>query len=100
MTIIEKVKMALRITTSDFDDEITDLINACLLDLQIAGVVLPTDETDDELILNAVKTYCKIHFGDVVGVEMLERLKSSYDEQKAQMQMSSGYTDWGNDGDE
>lgn len=100
MTIIEKVKMALRITTSDFDDEITDLINACLKDLQIAGVVLPTDETTDELILNAVKTYCKIHFGDITGVEMLERLKASYDEQKAQMQMASGYTDWGNDGDE
>lgn len=104
MTIIEKVKMALRITTSDFDDEITDLINACFKDLQIAGVVLPTDEvTDevtDELIMNAVKTYCKIHFGDITGVEMLERLKASYDEQKAQMQMSSGYTDWGNDGDE
>ena len=30
-TILEKVKLALRITTDDFDTELTDMINACLL---------------------------------------------------------------------
>ena len=99
-TILEKVKVALRITTDDFDTELTDLINACLLDLGIAGVVVPYTPTtdsyvlDNELVIRAIITYCMVHFGDVNGVEMLEQLKKSYDEQKAQMQMATGYTSW------
>lgn len=94
-TILNKIKLTLRITTDVFDDEITDLIKACLLDLKIAGVNEYTiDNITDPLILRAVGTYCKVHFGDVEGVEMLARLKASYDEQKAQLQMSTGYTDW------
>lgn len=98
--LLLKVKQALRISTDDFDDEIADLINACLKDLDVAGVEIPYDTVDelpvlnDELVINAVKTYCKLHFGDVNGVEMTDRLKASYDEQKAQMQMATGYTDW------
>lgn len=91
-TILGKVKLALRITTDDFNEELTDLINACLLDLGIAGIV--NLEEPDELVAQAIKTYCKIHFGDTVGVEMLERLKASYDEQKAQLQTATGYTVW------
>ena len=37
-TILNKVKLALRIVTDAFDSEIEDLIKACLLDLKIAGV--------------------------------------------------------------
>lgn len=90
--ILEKVKTSLRIMTDDFDWEITDLINACLLDLGIAGVT--EDDTTNALIIRAVTTYCKYHFGDIEGVEQLERVKKSYDEQKAQLSMSTGYTDW------
>ena len=91
-TILEKVKLALRITTDDFDTELTDMINACLLDLGIAGVT--ETDTSNALLIRAICTYCKYHFGDINGVEMLERLKASYDEQKAQMQMATGYTNW------
>ena len=91
-TILEKIKLALRIVTADFDDEITDLIQACLLDLGIAGVT--EDDTTNPLIIRAVCTYAKIHFGDARGVEELDRLKASYDEQKAQLQMATGYTVW------
>ena len=104
-TILEKVKVALRITTNGFDNELVDLINACLLDLGIAGVVVPYTQVvdtqgheisvlDNDLVIRAIITYCKVHFGDASGVEMLEKLKASYDEQKAQMQMATGYTDW------
>ncbi len=88
--LLAKVKVALRIVTADFDDEILDLIAAALLDLNIAGV----SETcmDDALIIRAVTTYCKAHFGEP---DEYERLKRSYDEQKAQLQMATGYTDWG-----
>ena len=91
-TILEKVKLALRITTNDFDTELTDMINACLADLGIAGVT--ETDTTNALLIRAICTYCKYHFGDINGVEMLERLKASYDEQKAQMQMATGYTNW------
>lgn len=93
-TILAKVKVALRITTDDFDDELTDLINACLLDLGIAGVT--EDDTTNALIIQAVKTYCKIHFGDL-NADQLDKLKLSYDEQKAQMSMATGFTDWNNE---
>ena len=91
-TILEKVKVALRIVTDDFDQEIIDLINACLLDLGIAGVI--QSDTSNALLIRAIITYCKVHFGDANGVEQYDRLKASYDEQKAQMQMATGYTAW------
>lgn len=91
-TILDKVKLALRITTDDFDTELTDMINACLADLGIAGVT--ETDTTNALLIRAICTYCKYHFGDVNTAEMLERIKASYDEQKAQMQMATGYTNW------
>lgn len=89
--MFEKVKRALRLmSTTAFDEDILDLINAALADLEVAGVVVP--ETDDPLIIRAVETYCKLHFGEP---EDADRLKASYDEQKAQLSMHTGYTVWG-----
>ena len=90
--LLEKVKLSLRIMTDEFNDEILDLINACILDLGIGGV--ENVDINDALIIRAITTYCKYHFGDIEGVEMLDRLKQSYDEQKAQLSMATGYTDW------
>lgn len=88
-TLLAKVKVALRIVTNDFDGELTDLISAALLDMNLAGVseTLPTDP----LIIRAVITYCKMNFGEP---DEYDRLKRSYDEQKAQMGMATGYTLW------
>lgn len=87
---LDKVKMALRITTSAYNDELTDLIAAAKLDMGIAGVILP--QSLDELCDRAIITYCKMHFG---LPEDADRLKRSYDEQKAQLVTATGYTDWG-----
>lgn len=87
--MLERVKLALRITTDAFDAEITDLIAAALKDLGIAGVT--NEDTDDALIRQAVITYCRTHFGEP---DEYDRLKASYDEQKAQLQTATGYTDW------
>ena len=99
-TILAKVKLALRIVTTDFDDQIKDLINAALKDLGIAGVTIDSlivigtqTASYNELALRAVITYCRMNFGDVAD-GVYDRLKASYDEQKAQMQMASGYTEW------
>ena len=87
---LDKVKMALRINTTAYDDELADLIKAAKLDLGIAGVVLP--DTLDEICGRAIITYCKLHFG---LPEDADRLKRSYNEQKAQLVTATGYTNWG-----
>ncbi len=91
--MLEKVKLALRITTTAFDSELNDLIDAAKVDLGIAGVVVPvTTETPlDVIIQKAIITYCKLNFGEP---DEYERLKRSYDEQKAQLSMATGYTTW------
>lgn len=88
--MLEKVKLALRIKTDAYDTELTDLIDSAQLDLGIAGVVIP-DEID-ALVTKAIITYCKMSFG---LPEDYDRLKKSYDEQKAQLSNATGYTDWG-----
>lgn len=89
MDIKGKVKLALRVVTNDFDEEIEDLIDAACLDMGIAGIV--DTDTTDPLIIRAVTTYCKMNFGEP---DEYERLKAAYDEQKAQLSMATGYTDW------
>ena len=91
MTILEKCKLNLRIAddNSAFDEEIQDLIDACMADLNIADVVV-VDQLDP-LVIRAILTYVKMNFGEV---DDYDRYKESYDEQKAQMSMCSDYTDW------
>lgn len=92
--MLEKVKLALRLSTADFDDEITDLIQAALIDLGIAGVVLPNDSSDP-IIVDAVICYCKLNFGVLSDNNTGYRLKKAYDEKKAQLATATGYTNWG-----
>ena len=89
MATLDKVKMGLRIKTTAYDEELADLITAAQLDLGIAGVVVPS--TLDEIVTRAITTYCKMSFG---LPEDYDRLKKSYDEQKAQLVTATGYTDW------
>ena len=86
---LDNVKMALRITTTAYDSELTYLIAAAELDRGIAGVEVPVSL--DALVERAIITYCKMHFGIP---EDADRLKRSYDEQKAQLVTATGYTDW------
>lgn len=87
--MLDKVKLALRITTDAFDSELNDLIDAAKQDLGIAGVVVPAEI--DAIVSRAITTYCKVHFGEP---DDYDRLKASYDEQKAQLSMATGYTTW------
>ena len=89
--MLNKVRMALRITTEAFDDELTDLINAGLADLGIAGANGENVVLTDPLTIRAIITYCKMNFGEP---DEYDRLKKSYDEQKAQMSMATGWTVW------
>lgn len=90
MALLQKIKTALRLTTNAYDDELLDLIEAAKLDLQIAGVVVPA--ALDPIVTRAIITYCKMSFG---LPDDYDRLKASYDEQKAQLSTATGWTDWG-----
>ena len=97
--MLDRVKLALLITGNDFDSELNDLIDAAAKDLGIAGVdalVISTD-TNDALIIRAIITYCGYQFEIMHGsLDRSAAYKKSYDEQKAQMGMASGYTTWSN----
>ena len=87
-TILPKVKLSIRIVNDAFDGEITDLIEAAIVDLGIAGV--KNTDLSKPIILQAVTTYAKLHFGHL-DPEEYDRLKRSYDEQKAQLGMNTEY---------
>ena len=83
--MLDKVKIALRLTTDAFDSELNDLVAAAVADLGIAGIFAPDS---DPLISRAIITYCRVHFG---SPDDYDRVKASYDEQKAQLQLAEGY---------
>ena len=89
-TLIAAAEKALRIGTTSFEDEIGSLLDAALLDMGVAGVTVPTEI--DALVQQAAITYVKMNFGQP---DEYDRLKRSYDEQKAQLASCTGYTNWG-----
>jgi len=92
-TLLTKAKVALRVTTNAFDEEITDIIQAGYLDLTTRGVIIDTENLSP-LVLRALMTYVRLQFGTP---ENPERLKESYEEQRGQLMTTTGYTNWGDD---
>lgn len=86
--LIEKAKLARRMTTDAFDSEVERLLNAAMLDLGVAGVEVAVDD----LVEQAAITYFLANFGEP---DNYDRLKASYDEQKAQLATNTGHTIWG-----
>lgn len=90
MALLDDVKLACRVASNTFDNELNMLISSAQIDLGIAGVELP--DTLDSICNIAIITYCKMRFGNP---DNYEQLKASYDEQKAQLSMSADYTNFG-----
>ena len=88
--MLDAVKRALGLTVDIYDDELQDLIDAAYLDLDIAGVT--GYNVDDALVRQAVKTYVRAHFK---SPDDYDRLAASYEAQKGQLQIATGYTNWG-----
>ena len=89
MALLDNCKMALRVTTNSYDNEINAYIDSAKLDLKIAGV---ETATPDPLVNKAIMTYVRMSFGAPANYD---QLKAAYDEQKAQLMNATGYTDWG-----
>lgn len=87
--MLNKVKAALRIAVAIYDDELTAMIAAARADLSLCGIN-PTRVADnnDPLVTMAIITYCRARFGSPADYD---RVKLSYDEQKAQLQTATGY---------
>ena len=93
--MLDAVKKACRVTAAAYDDELTDLIAAAKADLTLAGVAQGRANNETDPLIRRVKTFCRMNFG---APENYDKLKASYDEQKAQLQGAQDYTD-GGDGD-
>lgn len=87
--MINAAKLARRMTTNVFDTEVSRLLNAALLDLGCAGVVLP--EGSNVLAEQAAITYFLAHFGQP---DNYADLIASYNQQKAQLATRTGFTNW------
>ena len=85
-TMLEKVKLALRISSTSFDSQINDLIDAAILDLtKFADIKEFTTTNADAIQTNAVIAYVSYNwFKD-------EKYLSAYNNLKMQMSTSSFY---------
>ena len=93
--MLDKVKLALRITASAFDDEITDLIASAKADLRLVGIKIPKGKkgspaqaVGDPLIERAIILYAKAEFnynGDG------ERYRKAYDYLKCSLSLAGDY---------
>lgn len=96
MALLDDVKVACRVTSTAYNTELTDLIDAGLADLGITDIDPDLLATTGimPLIKRAVLTYCKMNFGELEEGKY-DRLKAAYDEQKSQLLMSGTYNTWG-----
>ena len=94
-SLLADAKLRLRLHINAFDDEIGDLIEAAAADLLKRNAIQESQLVVDmdPLSKRAILTFVRAHFGTP---EDPERLKADYDEQKATLMMTSGYTNWGN----
>ena len=97
--MLSETKLALRITTDAYDAEIASLIEAAAKDLTVAGIpvagvaftygtsgVTDLSTVTDRLLMRAMITYVRANFG---SPDDYDRVKASYDEQKAQLQTTA-----------
>lgn len=90
--MLNKIKLALRISTNAFDSEIQNLIDAAILEMNKLGVTASTDDTTDPQIVSAVVAYCKWLFGNN---EDADRWRDIYHVKLSQLKTMTGYTDFG-----
>jgi hypothetical protein len=88
-TILDSIKTALRISGTDLDGEIEDLLLAVKADLQLSGLLGEKILVTDALIKRAIIVYCKANFG--WDNPEAERFQKSYDMLKNHMSLSRDY---------
>ncbi len=103
--MLSECKLALRVTAAAYEPELCSLMDAAAKDLEIAGVVLPgtvsfaqteqgmqdNSTLTDALVMRAIFTYVRAHFG---SPDDYERLVEAYSTQKTQLMHATDYTDY------
>ena len=107
--MLTECKKALRITATEYDGELCDLMDAAAKDLTIAGVVLPgtvsfvvtqngiqdTSTLTDNLCKRAIFSYVDwLFFKNATNSDQKREI---YNIQKTQLMHAEGYTNWGGD---
>jgi len=90
--LLDDVKDALRLSGTDLDIEVQDLIDAAKADLQLSGVHADKIVDTDPLIKRAVIVYCKAHFGYEEPAQA-ELFMKSYNALKVHLALSREYTE-------
>lgn len=92
MALLDDIKTALRVNSTAYNSEVTDLIDAGKSDLRLAGVFFK-DETEnpplDPLVKRAITIYCKANFG--YDNPDADRLNDSYVMLKQHLSLSGDY---------
>lgn len=91
-SLLLKIKNALRISHSALDDDLSDTVAACLMDLKVCGVKAPEPDASQEtdpLVLNAIKLYCRKEFTD--DPAKAADYQSRYDSLKSCLMMAKIY---------
>lgn len=91
MAMLDDVKTALRLSGTDLDSEVTDLISAARQDLILSGVLSSIATVDtNALIKRYIILYVKTHFG--WDNPEAERFQSACDTLKRHLTLSEDYT--------
>ena len=91
MALIDDVKQSLRLSTTAYDTEVSDLIDECKADLKLSGVLEAAIVDTDPMIKRAIKTYTKANFG--FDNPDAEKLLESYKMLKIHLCLSTDYTE-------
>jgi uncharacterized phage protein (predicted DNA packaging) len=88
--MLTSVMIALRISHSQLNSEIEDLIMASRMDLIQSGIAKTKAESNtDPLIKRAIITYCKANF--IADRDEAERFQQSYDLLKTHLSLADDY---------
>ena len=96
--MLDKVKLALRLSGTALDGEVSDLINAAIADLRLVGINVPenagssSETLGDPLFDRAIILYAKSE--DNFGGEG-DRYRKAYDYLKCALSLSGDHTEGG-----
>jgi hypothetical protein len=86
MLTIQEARLAVRLSSTDFDGELQDLMNAAVLDLNTAGIA---EQDDDRLYNQALRMYLKGHWEP--GAPEAADCRKIYEDIKGTLKHSSKY---------
>lgn len=88
-TMLDKVKLALQITTNVFDSDISENIAAARAEMIRNGIASTKANSDtDALVTKAIKTFCQKEYSDD---DLAERYEQSWLYQLDNLRKSSDY---------